>query len=195
LHNTGWSGGNPPPLSSGAVWSLPQRRCTGLGPGNRPQGKGDILPPSAIYFETTIHPDGSCDRMNWQPKEKFLPDHALKPEWNARRKSVSDARGGPGKSGARTSNDDCQYFIACGSFNSPREITLHFHVADKDVPDAGASELERRSERNDYGFVIEHRWKERITNIVTLPAFVRARDELLDLFLPLYTDAIEKDIR
>ena len=34
-------------------------------------------PPAAFYVETTIHPDGSCDRMIWQPKDKFLPDGAL----------------------------------------------------------------------------------------------------------------------
>ena len=28
-------------------------------------------PPAAIYVETTLHPDGSCDRMIWQPKESF----------------------------------------------------------------------------------------------------------------------------
>ena len=149
-------------------------------------------PPSAIYVETTIHPDGSCDRMIWQPKDKFLPEAALKPEWNALWKSVSDASSRPAQSGARASRNDCSYFIARGSFSSPLEIPSHYYYADKEIPEAGPSELERAYERKDYGFVFEHRWKEQVTNVVTFPGFLKGRDELLDIFLPLYTDAIEK---
>ena len=38
--------------------------------------------PPAIQVETVIRPDGSCDRMIWQPRDKFLPEAAFKPEWN-----------------------------------------------------------------------------------------------------------------
>ena len=68
--------------------------------------------PAAIHVETTIYSDGSCDRMIWQPKDKFLPDRALKPEWNARWKIVSDVSGPPGEPHSKTSMDDCKYFIA-----------------------------------------------------------------------------------
>jgi hypothetical protein len=149
-------------------------------------------PVPAIYVETTIHPDGSCDRMIWQPKHKFLPDQALKPEWNACWKTVSDASGRPGMGDSKVSYYQRKYFIARGSFSSPREIPPHYHFADDEVPDAGASELERTYERKDFGFVVEHRWREKITNIVTFAGYLRARDELLDLFLPLSTEAIEK---
>ncbi len=149
-------------------------------------------PPATFYVETTLHPDGSCDRMIWQPKDKFLPVQALKPEWNARWKTVADASGRPGESEPRAFKNNCKYFIARGSFNSPREIPPHYHYADREAPDAGASELERTYEREDYGFVIEHRWQEKITDIVTLPGFLKARDELLDLCLPICVDAIEK---
>ena len=109
-----------------------------------------VLPAAAIFVETTIHPDGSCDRTIWQPKDAFLPE-ALKPEWNARWKTVLDANGRPGKSDSRASKDDCKYFIARGSFNSPREIPPHYHFADEEVPDAGASELERSYARTTMG--------------------------------------------
>ncbi len=148
--------------------------------------------PPAIQIETVIHPDGSCDRMIWQPRDKFLPEAALKPEWNARWKSVSDAPGRPRVSDAKASEDGIKYFIARGSFASPSQIPAHYRYTDPEVPDAGASELERTYERKDYAFVVEHRWKERITNIVTLRGFIRGRDELLDVYLPVYTDAIEK---
>ena len=54
------------------------------------------------------------------------------------------------------------------------------------------SELERTYEQKEYGFVVEHLWREKITNIVSLPGFLKGRDELLDVFLPVCTDAIEK---
>jgi hypothetical protein len=149
-------------------------------------------PPAAIYVETTIHPDGSCDRMTWQPKDKFLPEQAKKPEWRARWKEVSDAGRPPVALDRKPSSDDCHYFIARGSFKNPREIPSHYRFTDANVPEAGASELERTYETMDYGFVVEHRWREKITNIVTLAGFLKARDELLDTFLPPYTEAVEK---
>jgi hypothetical protein len=149
-------------------------------------------PPAAFYVETTIHPDGSCDRMIWQPKDKFLPEQALKPEWNARWKEVSDAGRPPVGFDRKPSSDDCHYFMARGSFKNPREIPPHYRFTDANCPEAGTSELERAYETMDCGFVVEHRWREKITNIVTPAGFLKAYDELLDVFLPPYTEAIEK---
>ena len=149
-------------------------------------------PPAAFYVETTINPDGSCERMIWQPKDKFLPDEAKTLEWKARWKEVSDASRPSVGFDRKASSDDCKYFIASGTFKNPGEIPPHYRFADAKVPDAGASELERTYETIDYGFVVQHRWREKITNIVMLAGFVKARDELLDMFLPPYIDAIEK---
>jgi hypothetical protein len=109
--------------------------------------------------------------MIWQPKDKFLPGQALKPEWNARWKSVSDAARRSGASQSKDCDDEQKYFIARGSFNNPREIPPHYRYADEDVRDVGASELARTYERIDYGFVVEHRWEEKLTNIVTFHGF------------------------
>jgi hypothetical protein len=79
-------------------------------------------PPPAFQIETVIHPGGSCDRMIWQPKEKFLPDGALTPEWNARWKTVADAPERPGGSGSKASTDEFTYFVARGSFGSPQVL-------------------------------------------------------------------------
>ncbi len=57
----------------------------------------------------------------------------------------------------------------------------------------GASELERNYERRDYGFVVAHRWSEKITDVVTLPGFLKARDKLLDILLPFTIQFIEKE--
>ncbi len=149
-------------------------------------------PPALIHVGTTIHADGSCDRTIRQPNDKFLPDGALKPEWNARWKNVSDGQDRSGAVEPKACDNEQQYFTARGSFSSPREIPPHYRLADEEAPDAGASELERAYERFDFGFVVEHRWEEKVTNIVTLHGFLKARDELLDLFLPVYIEAIDK---
>jgi hypothetical protein len=175
--------------------------------------------PPTFYVETSLHPDGSCDRMIWQPKDWFLPDEALtpewksyqealqkpgvkvlavepelfKPEWKARWKTVSDTDGPHGGSRSGRGNPQCQYFIARGSFRSPRDIPSHYRVLAPELPEVGASELQRTYERKDYSFVVEHRWSEKITNIVTLPGFLKARDEGLDLVLTWTIESIEKE--
>jgi hypothetical protein len=153
---------------------------------------GCSCPPAAVYVETTIYQDGSCDRMIWQPKGQFLPDEAKKPEWKARWKEVTDAARPPVRKAPKGPSDERKYFIARGSFKNPREIPAHYRFVNAKTPEAGASELERAYERTDYGFVVEHVWREKITNIVTLTGFVKARDELLDMCLPPYIEAIEK---
>ncbi len=150
--------------------------------------------PATFSVETVVHPDGSCDRTTWQPKDEFLPGEALKPEWIARWKSVVDASGPPVSSPSRASAGQSKYFIARGSFRSTRDIPPHYRYADEKVPEVGASELQRTYERKDYGFVVEHRWSEKITNIVvTLSRFLEALDELLDQVVPLAIKSIEKE--
>ncbi len=124
-------------------------------------------PPATLFVETTVHPDGSCDRLIWQPKDEFLPKQALQPTWNSRWKSVVDATGPHGMRGARarekltkfifrkpeelakappkTSDNEAafQYFIATGSFRSPVDIPPHYRFAAEKTPNAGSSELER----------------------------------------------------
>lgn len=150
-------------------------------------------PPAAFHVETVVHPDGSCDRLIWQPKKGFLPDEALRPAWNQRWKTVEDAPRPPEPAKPGASADRCAYFMARGSFRSPGDIPAHYRYVDEKFPSAGASEIERTYRRMDYGFAVEYRWEERITNIVTLPDFLRARDELLDLFLPAFVDDLERE--
>ena len=79
-----------------------------------------------------------------------------------------------------------------GTFSSPTEIPQHFRYTLEKCPELGASELTRSYDRSDYGFVVEHRWREKLTNIVTLSGFLKARDEFLDLAMPLAEKAIEQ---
>lgn len=165
-------------------------------------------PPSVFTVETVVHPDGSCDRTIGQPRYECLPAEALKPEWIgrigpvaeaqpvrpqeplkpewvARWKSMKYVKGPPAspRAGRQAGRED--YFIASGSFPSPREIPPHYRRTVDEYPEAGASDLRRTYERIDRAFVVEHRWSERITDIVTLPGFLEARDKILDILLPL----------
>jgi hypothetical protein len=142
-----------------------------------------------VLVETTVHPDGSCDRMIKQPTDMFLPEEAFTPQWNARWKTVSDPRRQPASPGFSIS--DGMHFTARGTFKNPGEIPPHYRYRNQKAPDAGVSELVRTYERNDYGFVVEHRWREKITNFGSLPEFMKARDELLDQCLPLCAEWIE----
>jgi hypothetical protein len=148
--------------------------------------------PPSFRIETVVHPDGSCDRSIWQPKEHFLPPLALTPEWNQRWKTVADVADPPGASQPSKSSDSYHYFTATGTFAHPRDIPPHYHCGAKDAPDLGSSDLERTYETKDFGLVVEHRWQEKITNIVTMSSFLNARDDLLDRLVPIWIDALEK---
>jgi hypothetical protein len=148
--------------------------------------------PAFFQVETVVRPDGSCDRLTWQPKGEMLPEGALALAWNARWKGVSDVMIPPAFSSVNQSHSDRAYFHAHGGFPSPADIPAHFHHRNGLYPDLGASEMVRSYERKDLGFVVEHRWVERITNIVTRDGFLKARDEFLEVALPLLCDGIER---
>jgi hypothetical protein len=151
--------------------------------------------PPLIQVETVIHGDGTCDRTIWQPRDKMLPEGALKPAWNARWKSINLVAIPPelaklAQNGQRT--DEHHYFSARGSFRSPAEIPHHFRHALAYGGNAGASVLVQSYQSKDYGFVREHRWRETLTNIVTRDSFLKARDEFLNLAVPQAALAIEQ---
>ncbi len=150
--------------------------------------------PATFTVATVIHPDGSCDRTIDQPRGEFLPAEAFRPEWIARWKSVTDTSGPPESRRSGGSAGKEKYFTAHGSFRGPDEIPPHYRHANMESPGAGASELRRSYRRSDHGFIVEHRWSEKVTNIVTLAGFLAARDKLLDLLLPFLIERIEKEL-
>lgn len=151
--------------------------------------------PALIQVDTFIHGDGSCDRAIWQPRDEMLPEDALKPAWNARWKSISLVAIPPEvakQAGNGPPSDEHHYFSARGIFRSPAEIPAHFRRTLDEARNAGASELVRSYDCVDYGFVREHRWRETLTNIVTHDKFLKARDEFVNLALPLAIQGIEQ---
>ena len=142
----------------------PAGHCAG--PGRPPPSEAAARPPIS-RSRPSVHPDGSCDRTIWQPEGELLPPEARRPDWSDHWRSCGrsshrrPSRTRSGRGGERT------YFTAVGSFRNPGEIPSHFRHAIESCPEVGASELVRSYERRDCGFVIEHRWSERLTNIVT----------------------------
>jgi len=147
--------------------------------------------PALLQVETSIRPDGSCDRSIWQPKDELLPDGAMSPEWRARWRTVSDVKVPPAFA-AENPNPDRAYFHAEGSFPRPADIPAHFLKRIDGHPEIGASELVRSCEREDYGLIVVHRWRETITNIVTRDGFLKARDQFIDLGVPMFRQALEE---
>lgn len=148
--------------------------------------------PAFFQVETVIRPDGSCDRLIWQPKGEMLPEGALTPGWAALWNGVADVAAPPAFTSSGPSHPDRAYFHAHGDFASPDEIPPHFLHRNPHYPDVGASELTRSYERKDLGFLVEHRWVERITNIVTRDSFLNSRNEFLEIALPLFCEGIER---
>jgi hypothetical protein len=148
--------------------------------------------PLLFQVETVIHPDGSCDRTIWQPEKEMLPPDALSPNWKAKWKSVDPVPIPPAFAGEFQASNAQKYFRARGSFPAPAAIPAHYRFAAPEVAGVGASELSRSYDREDFGFVVEHRWRETLTNIVTPVSFLKARDELLDRALPMLVQGIEQ---
>jgi hypothetical protein len=148
----------------------------------------------ADYFraETTLNPDGSVERAIYQPRADtpesaqeqkhwervFRTDKISRENWSGTIRERTPA----GKL------DESCYVAAWGRFASADEIPEHYvyPLSDKLSSDESRqSRLERRVEKIDYGFVVEHRWQETLTNTVQLDDMHKARRELADLLITL----------
>lgn len=149
--------------------------------------------PALFQAETTIRPDGTCDRSIWQRKGEMLPDGALDAEWRTRWRTVEDVAAPPVFLAENPRPDpDHAYFHAEGSFSSPAAIPPHYLKRLDGHPELGASELVRSHERDDYGLIVAHRWSETITNIVTRDDYRKAADQFIDVSVPMFRRALEE---
>ena len=137
--------------------------------------------------ETVVHDDGSISRAVYQPADEtpeavrqsaawenvtYAP-RVPHDEWNASIDSLPPA----------TQDKDRPYFAARGEFPSAGELPQTFHKAAPDGLADGTLELDYQ--QNDLVLVVEHRWRETLTDIVTLDDMHRARRELADTLIPL----------
>jgi hypothetical protein len=148
--------------------------------------------PLLFQAETIVHGDGSCDRTIWQPEKEMLPSEALTPAWKTRWNTTRPIALPPAFAGEFQASGEQKYFTASGAFPSPAAIPVHYVLVSPEDCNAGKSELVRSYDRRDFGFVLEHRWRETLTNIVTPARFLQARDEFLDKALPLLLKGIDQ---
>lgn len=142
--------------------------------------------------ETTLHSDGSIERAIYQPKSETpepaqsrelwqqttLASEILGDKWAG---SIRDLpiRTEPEKNLNGTDKMPV-YFAAWGKFDTVAKLPEHF-AREVDVGEKRTVKLTCNYERIDYGFVVEHRWSERLNDIVRLDDMRRARRELFDL--------------
>lgn len=155
-------------------------------------------PHKSFQVETTVHADGSCRRSIYQPKEGYLPLEAISLDWIAQWDTISGAtapsdKPPSGKHQAGLPLATAKYFVAAGKFSSPKDIPIHYrYMAKGDGARAvGASELVRDFKRTDFGLLVEYRWIESLSDVVTLDRFLTARDEILDLVEPIIVRGLE----
>ncbi len=142
--------------------------------------------------ETTLHSDGSVERAIYQLQSETSEPAQSRELWQQttwageiRAKnwigSIRDLpiRAEPEKNADGEAKAPA-YFAAWGRFDSVAKLPEHF-AREVDVGEKRSVKLTRRHERIDYGFVVEHRWSERLNDIVRLDDMRRARRELFDL--------------
>ncbi|WP_337174697.1 hypothetical protein [Paludisphaera sp.] len=152
---------------------------------------GGCGPGPMVQVETTIRPDGSCERSVWQPRDRLLPDEAFTPAWIARWRKVEDVVVPP----AFAENDPDPgegYFHAVGEFASPADVPPHFLKDHENRPELGAGGMTREYHRRDFGPFVEHRWAETLANGVTREGFEKAREEFLDAAMPMLAEGFER---
>jgi hypothetical protein len=155
--------------------------------------------PKSIQVTTVVRGDGSCERTIVEPRAGYLPEEAragetLSPQWIAKWDAVVPLSKPSAEPVTGEPFAKHPYFKAHGTFASPADIPAHYRYANPDSPEAGASELERKFARTDFGLLIEYQWTETVTNNVTLENFLANRDKLLDKLLPLVAAEIKRKL-
>lgn len=147
--------------------------------------------PRYYRSETTLHDDGRVDRAIYQERNQ-TPAEALRPDvWTkttaAPRIDDENWEGSISALPVLPADQEQPYIAAWGRFDHPSKLPVHFLRK-------GAGELKgtlaRDYARRDYGFVVEHRWKETLTDVVTLEDMRRATDELAELCIAVGRDAL-----
>jgi hypothetical protein len=149
---------------------------------------------SVDYYraETTLHADGRVDRAIYQPRDK-TPEAARASElWEqtAAAPKVEPAQFpvSIAELPAAAESEQHPYFVASGRFVSAEKVPSYYLKKSSDG--TRESTLVRHTERVDHVLVIEHRWREVLTDVVELDDLHKARRELAGLVLPVFADAL-----
>ena len=153
----------------------------------------------AYKIETRVHRDGTIERAICQPASSVSESVRKHAGWQQiravgkpntetvirqmkplagdgdKRKKANEKRGG--------------YFAGWGQFSSAEEIPDHFVVPAAGLDRQGR--LHREYRRHDLGLVVEHLWRETLTDVVELDDRRRASDELVKLMFGLGIATLE----
>ncbi|REK17191.1 MAG: hypothetical protein DWQ37_06900 [Planctomycetota bacterium] len=137
--------------------------------------------------ETVIHDDGSLERAVYQPADETPDDVQQADLWQQitySERADHDKFTGPISELPYAAKDkDHPYFAAWGTFASAEKLPRTFvRKTPGKLPDA---ELRVDYEREDLVLVVEHRWQETLSDIVTLDDMRAAREQLAEVMIPL----------
>lgn len=152
-------------------------------------------------IETVLNSDGSVDRAIYQPAEgtpnvaqnavlwKQItyappPDASEKAGWSGLIRDLPLK--GPDK--------DRPYFAAWGHFPSQDRVPDHVEFSAPEGSKVPAGKMARIYQCSDFLFVVRHRWRETLTDVVTLSDMRKARDELADLALKVGEDIFNEAV-
>ena len=143
--------------------------------------------PNLYRAETELHADGSVHRAIYQPVEATPPDAQKAGVWKtstyAKRIEHDKWTGGISDLPRADRDERHPYFAAWGRFESPDKLPQAYSKKAPRTLQDGKLDIEYQ--REDYVLVVEHRYRENLTDIVTLDDMHLARGELADLLVPL----------
>lgn len=143
--------------------------------------------PNLYRAETVLNDDGSVSRAIYQPAESTTTAAQKPGAWSGTTyadRIEHDAWSGKIADLPPSEHDDKHpYFAAWGDFESPGRLPDAF--VKKAPPGLPDGKLVVEYQRDDYGLVVEHRWKETLTDVVTIDDMHVARRQMADLMIPL----------
>jgi hypothetical protein len=145
--------------------------------------------------ETVLHSDGSLDRTVYQPAGETPEPVKQARVWKqitfAPKPEDLDKQGWPDALAmlpAHAQDEQHPYFAAWNLFASVKDLPETVLFKSPEGSGVPNGKLEHELVRTDLGFVEEFRWRETLTDVVTLEGMHKARAELADLMIQLGQD-------
>jgi hypothetical protein len=151
--------------------------------------------------ETVLHDDGSVERAVYQPASQ-TPAAAQRPQvWKqvtaAPNPTELEKQGWAGPIAhlpIRAPDKEKEYVAAWGDFKTVQDLPDHLVFKAPQGSGLPDSKLVRGYTRTDYVFLVEHRWRETLTDVVTLEDMRKAREELADFLIDVLSDGFDEAV-
>jgi hypothetical protein len=143
--------------------------------------------------ETQIEPNGRVTRAIYQPAEDTPAAARADGAWQhlsyAAEVRPDRWRGGIHDLPEAALDRDHPYLVAWGEYASPAKMPGHYlKPSPQGLPDG---KLVVDYQREDLVLVVEHRWKETLTDVVTLDDLRASRQQLIKLMIPIAGKCLE----